>query len=328
MIDIARIKQGLLVTIGLMVAVMGFYIWSYNQNGSNEVKPAERVSNVTNADVIVHDVELVEYLHERILWNLQAKEASVYSTTKETRLQDVAIDFFDDVGQKSMYLTSDSGTKNDLTGDLLASGNVRANALADGITLETEELAYTAETERITSDKRVRITKDNIITEGDGLTSDLHLDNVDIYQNVVTILTPTEPDASQAVIKADTLYLDHLVVATYVGHVVATHNNATFQSERAHVYISRTPEADMAIERIEVFDNVRLTQEDILATGASGEYTNSEQLVVLKGTPEKQAYGEDKTTGQILEADVIKVFLDTGDLEGEGNVKLLGTQGF
>jgi LPS export ABC transporter protein LptC len=327
-INVAKIKRGLLAAIVVMILVMGYYILEYNRKDINRVKPAERVSTVTDADVVVHNVQLVEYLNERILWNLQAKEASVYSTTKKTHLQDVAIDFFDEIGEKSMHLISASGTKDDLTGDLLASGNVKASALADGITLETEELAYTAETEKISSNKRVRIIKDNIITEGEGLQSDLHLENVDIFRNVVTILTPTEPDASQAVIKANTLYLDNLVVATYEGHVVATHNNTEIQAERAHVYIDRSSGADMTIERIEVFDDVHVIQEGLLATGEAGKYLTGEQLAVLKGTPEKQARGENETTGQILEADVIKVFLDTGDIEGEGNVKILGTQGF
>jgi lipopolysaccharide export system protein LptA len=75
------------------------------------------------------------------------------------------------------------------------------------------------------------------------------------------------------------------------------------------------------INRIEVFGDVHVTQEEMMATGEKGEYTHSSQIVVLTGTPEKQAYAEDASTNRSIQADLIRVYLTTNDFEGEGNVK-------
>ncbi len=86
------------------------------------------------------------------------------------------------------------------------------------------------------------------------------------------------------------------------------------------VYINSAEEAEDNIERIEILGNVRITKENIIVTGEEGEYISSEQKAVIKGTAEKQAHAEDKTTHRILNADIIRVFLATNEFEGEGNV--------
>ncbi len=182
--SVEKIKQLLLMTIGVMILAMGYHIWRYR----NEQKsiPPQVIPIETNADVVVKDVELTETSGTRIFWKLRAKKAEVYTSSKETRLEDIEVDFFDEQGQKSMHLVSDSGVKDDHTGNITASGNVQASAYQEGITLKTSELIYDAKANLMTSEKHVVIERGNIVTSGEGLESDLSLSEARILRNVTT----------------------------------------------------------------------------------------------------------------------------------------------
>jgi LPS export ABC transporter protein LptC len=183
--NVERIKGLLLITIGIMTATMAYYVWSFNK----EKKPPQPIITTleTKADVVVSDVELRETSGDRTLWMLRAKVAEVYNSSKEIRLEDIEIDFFDEKG-KSMHLTSDRGIKDDKTGNIIASGDVRATSYHEGIILKTSELVYDANTNKITSDKHIIIERGNMVTSGEGLESDLSLSEPRILRNVTTSL--------------------------------------------------------------------------------------------------------------------------------------------
>ena len=90
---VERIKQMLLVSIGVMLLIIGYYILIYDPGDVTvDHIPKEKVSD---ADVVVSDFEVSETFHDRTLWELRAKVAEVYSARQETQLEDVEFDFFD-----------------------------------------------------------------------------------------------------------------------------------------------------------------------------------------------------------------------------------------
>lgn len=183
---IEKIKRGLLVLIGLMTVMMGYYIWRHNTLDKTEVKPISIGYLENDADVLVSDVELTEIANEQILWTLEAKEAKVYNARKETKLREIEVDFYDEAGQKSMHLVSDRGLKDDKTGNVIASGNVQAISFVEGVTLKTSELMYDAKRKKIVSDEHVIIERGNLITSGEGLESNLSLTEARVLRNVTT----------------------------------------------------------------------------------------------------------------------------------------------
>jgi LPS export ABC transporter protein LptC len=188
-LNIQKIKRMLLLTIGVMTAIMGYYIWAYNRQ-----KPqveAERLGTVPDADVVVKNFEVVETFNDRVLWSLRAKGAEVYSAQKETYLRGVEADFFDE-NDKNLHLISDSGKKDDASGLIVVSGNVQATSIQEGIVLKTDELKYDMATKKIFTDKHVIIERGNTITEGDGLRSDIDLRRAKILSNIKTSFNPTE----------------------------------------------------------------------------------------------------------------------------------------
>ena len=188
-LNIQKIKRMLLVITGLMILVMGAYITWYNINNPN-LRP-DRIPVVPDADVVVKNFEVVETFNDRVLWSLRAKGAEVYSAQKETHLRGVEADFFDENG-KSLHLVSDYGKKDDASGIIVVSGNVQATSIQEGIVLKTDELKYIMATKKIFTDQHVIIERGNIITEGDGLRSDIDLRRAKILSNIKTSFIPTE----------------------------------------------------------------------------------------------------------------------------------------
>ncbi len=183
--NVEKIKRLLLMTIGVMTAIIVYYIWEFHRE-KPQVEPRKIELGSIKADVVVTDVELTETTGDHIVWTLRAKTAEVYTTKKQTRLKDIDVDFFDQNGVKSMRLVSDHGVKDDRTGNILASGNVQATAYQEGTILRTSELVYDAQTQLITSDKYVTIQRGNMLTSGEGLESDLSLSGAKILHNVTT----------------------------------------------------------------------------------------------------------------------------------------------
>lgn len=182
---IEKIKYALLLTIAMMLVIMGYQIWEHNQK-KGDLEDIKKVQLETDADVVVKHIELTETSGTRVYWKLKARVAEIYTARKETRMQDLEIDFFDQNGAKNLHLVSDEGVKDDTTGDIIVSGNVKAVAYQEGVILTTSELVYDAETKLITSDEHVVIERGGIVTSGEGLESDLSLTEARILRNVTT----------------------------------------------------------------------------------------------------------------------------------------------
>ncbi len=191
---IVHIKRLLLLMIGLMLVIMAFYIWKYNQEETIEVTKISLEHLGDDADLVATDIVLTEMSGDRILWTLEAKEAKVYNKAERDEIwgKDITVDFYDEHGEKNMHLVSDQGTKENKTGNIVASGHVRATSFVEEITLKTSKLVFDATLNKIISDQHVIIERGNVITSGDGLESNLSLTEAKILRNVVTSFTPDD----------------------------------------------------------------------------------------------------------------------------------------
>ncbi len=113
---------------------------------------------------------------------IKAGYIAMYSDKKITLLDDgVHVDFYNEEGEITSILISDRGEVDDETQDLSGYGNVVIEG-DDGTILETEEIHWVNETERIHTDKFVKITSPDEIIEGYGMESDAGLNNYTIYR--------------------------------------------------------------------------------------------------------------------------------------------------
>ena len=112
---------------------------------------------------------------------LKAGHVLVFNNSNMTYMGDsVRVDFYDDFGRHTSYLTADSGIVNNQTNDLEAIGNVYAHS-DSGTSLWTEQLFWSNKIQKITSNVFVRIVSPKETLQGIGFESDRDLRNYKIF---------------------------------------------------------------------------------------------------------------------------------------------------
>jgi len=130
-----------------------------------------------NSDYTVTDNGLLKAI-------MHAKRTRKYSDQKETIMDTLKVDFYDELGVKTTTLTSFYGRIDDQNKNMFARDSVVA-VNDNGTILETEELHWNNTTKKITTDKFVTITTKDEIIQGYGLESDQTLKNYKIFEPVI-----------------------------------------------------------------------------------------------------------------------------------------------
>ena len=113
-----------------------------------------------------------------ILW---AGHVLVFNNINKTFLGDsIRVDFYNDQGQHTSYLTADSGVVDNNTNNLEAIGNVYVHS-DSGTSLWTQKLFWNNNTQKVTSDVYVKIVSTKETIEGIGFESDRDLTNYRIF---------------------------------------------------------------------------------------------------------------------------------------------------
>ncbi|MCU7495929.1 MAG: LPS export ABC transporter periplasmic protein LptC [Ignavibacteria bacterium] len=112
---------------------------------------------------------------------LTSSHARVFEDKKETLLDTVRIDFYNDAGQKTSTLTSLKGRVDGFTNNMYAIDSVVARN-DSGTTLKTQELMWRNKDRKIVSDKFVTIVSPREKIQGYGVVADQSLRNYVIYK--------------------------------------------------------------------------------------------------------------------------------------------------
>lgn len=112
---------------------------------------------------------------------LKAGHILVFNNDNMTYMGDsVRVDFFDNSGHHTSYLTADSGIVNNQTNDLEAIGNVYAHS-DSGTSLWTQQLFWNQKTQKVTSNVFVKIVSPKETLQGIGFESNRDLSNYRIF---------------------------------------------------------------------------------------------------------------------------------------------------
>ena len=140
--------------------------------------PSKRVGAAAVAgdlpDQETSDFVLTETDKGHPVWTLYARSAAMYNARNEIVGRGVRVDFFDATGARSSQLTAREGLVMQQTRDMIARGDVVIKT-AEGTRMTTEELRFLNSSNRIVSDKRVRIEKNGDVFMGIGFESDPEL---------------------------------------------------------------------------------------------------------------------------------------------------------
>lgn len=112
---------------------------------------------------------------------LKAGHLLVFNDENKTYLGDsIRVDFYNDEGQHTSYLTADSGIVDNNTNNLEAIGNVYVHS-DSGTSLWTQKLFWNDHTQKVTSNDYVKIVSKKETIEGVGFESDRDLTNYRIF---------------------------------------------------------------------------------------------------------------------------------------------------
>ena len=112
---------------------------------------------------------------------LESDTAYFFEDNTRIELEKVHTTFFTAIGAKNAVLTSDRGTFNSRTNNMVARKNVLVVS-EDGRRLTTPELIYNQQRNEISSDSAFVMTEPNRRLEGIGFRSDLDMKNIRILK--------------------------------------------------------------------------------------------------------------------------------------------------
>lgn len=112
---------------------------------------------------------------------LTSAHARVFEDRKETLLDTVRIDFYNENGLKTSTLTSLKGKVDGITNNMYAIDSVVAKN-DSGTTLRTQELMWRSRDRKIVSDKFVTLVSPTEKIQGYGVVADQNLSNYVIYK--------------------------------------------------------------------------------------------------------------------------------------------------
>ena len=111
---------------------------------------------------------------------LFADTAYVYEDSAQMQLRQVRLELYDESGKKTADLTADRGRLNTVTRAMTAIGDVDLKTLQGSRRIQTQELHFDPQADRMWSDKPTTMREGSSVLNGTGFTSDSRMQNVQV----------------------------------------------------------------------------------------------------------------------------------------------------
>ena len=111
---------------------------------------------------------------------MYADTAFVYDDSAQMHLRKVRLELYDEAGRKTADLTADRGRLNTVTRAMTAIGNVDLTTLQTSRRIQTEELHFDPQADRIWSDVNTTMREGGTVINGTGFTADSQMRNVQV----------------------------------------------------------------------------------------------------------------------------------------------------
>lgn len=122
-------------------------------------------------DQEVRNFVLTETDQGNPVWKLYARYAAMYDARNSIVARAVRVDFFDAQGKKTSELSAREGEIDRMSRDMTARGNVVIQT-TEGTRMSTEELRFLNRTQKVRSDREVRVERAGNVLTGVGFESD------------------------------------------------------------------------------------------------------------------------------------------------------------
>lgn len=154
------------IMLAAALAVIAVIVWAV----MTVPEPLEKSDEAEHGTVISYDGnELSEEKNGRKIWDLTAEHIDVDIEKKMTMLTKLTGHFYAEDGRVTEF-KADEGRYDEQTRDVVVSGNVVVSN-SDGAKLTSRELVWHAKEEILTAKGEARITKEDMLAEGDQIES-------------------------------------------------------------------------------------------------------------------------------------------------------------
>jgi len=134
-------------------------------------------------DQEVRNFVLTETDQGNPVWKLYARYAAMYDARNSIVAQGVRVDFYDSQGKKTSELSAREGEIDEVSRDMKARGNVVIQT-TEGTRMTTEELRFLNKTQKVRSDREVRVEHAGNVLTGVGFESDPGLKHYEFKSRV------------------------------------------------------------------------------------------------------------------------------------------------
>lgn len=160
------------VSIALLLLII------FSSCGENQIKPTIN-ANLDDAEIPTQqswDSKIIFTKKGILKAILYSKHLMTFENKHETLIDDMKIDFYNPAGENTSVLTSKKGRVDNITKNMFAIDSVVAVS-DSGVILRTDQLMWVNKTQKIKTDRFVRIESPDEIIEGYGFESDPDLEN-------------------------------------------------------------------------------------------------------------------------------------------------------
>ncbi|NOT32901.1 MAG: LPS export ABC transporter periplasmic protein LptC [Candidatus Eisenbacteria bacterium] len=152
----------------------------------------ERTARTGAASAELPDQEVSDFSVDEtdagaIQWKLYAQSAAIYNARALIAGRVVRVDFFGRDGKRTSTLTADEGELHQVAHDMIARGHVVMQT-TEGTRMTTEELRFDNDSQKIFSDRFVRIERRGNVLTGYGFESDPNLEHYEFKREVKAVV--------------------------------------------------------------------------------------------------------------------------------------------
>lgn len=269
-------------------------------------RAADSVNQSQNdSDQQVQDFTLSGYADKgKRNWDIKGKSADI--SAESIKLNNITSNFYGE--QDNVILMADTGDYNRSAGKMHLEKNVVVT-ISSGAKMTTDSLNWDKQNKTISTEDKVKIEKENVITTGKGAVSYPELNQASLSKDVSVDVLPLPGKASKGkgfgkvVITCDgPLQIDYRKkTATFNKNVKVVTNDMIIHSDIMDIYFSSSDKKDSPkkleniaessmfmgsqIDKIRAWGNVKIVRGSNVSYSDEAIYNSADNKIILSGRP-------------------------------------------
>jgi len=211
-------------------------------------------------------------------WEVKGREAVIHD--KHIDIDEMEAECY--LEKDTIFVTSDAARLNKENMNVSLKNDVHIEN-KEGAALDTDSLDWQREKNYIETDDRVKITRDKMQIEAEGLFADIQLKKANFKKDVEVTFPDEETKEVTTAVCSGPLEIEYSEgKATFNENVVVTHPQGKLYSDKATLFFDIE---NKEIVKIVSEGNVKIVRGNNVIHSQKATYLNKEQKIILTGRP-------------------------------------------